>query len=1761
MSGLTTFLQTELLTLSSEARRKHPDIKEAAERLSVILRSFKERPGHSVSNELAKSEDALRPFVLACETRQIKLVTIAIGCIQKLISYHAIPETSVRSVLRTLTDISVHGVDIQLKILQTVLPLLTNYKSVHDDVLAEALLICFRLQDSKIVVVNNTAAATLRQLVIYVFDKVTDEDTQPPTAEPAHSIRLSDDSTMALHPCAKDAYYLFQDLCLLTNNEAPEYLRLTRLSNTFGLELIESVLTNHYALFREHKELCSLLRERVCPMIIKTFSEKHDFPQTVRLTRVVYILIKQFSQLLVTECEVFLSMFVKILEPDNPLWQRVLAMEIFRGVCGNPALLRNIFAWYDASDARATHVFHDMITAFGRLATEKPTLLGATQGGRDSIDFSSGGAYPTSGNLITTASTSVSADGTHHTCLSSAGSTIRIQCIDQLDKADPPAIPDTYIFYLALLCLNSIADGLAGFTLPRFSAVTSSSSSSSAASSPAMPQKTKEIKETDEKGDDDKDLLLVTAMANAAWPGLLAAMSFFITADLDQDLFQSTLRSYQNFTNVCGILGLVVPRDAFLTNLCKNAIPSMPAVSSKGAAAATATSYADLTAQQQLLIAAITLNEKNLYCLRILLNITMFLGSVLDASWYLVLETLQQADFLLFHRPTPKGAAPPTPTANAAAAAAPPAHRRALTSSSSSGALPPPSSLSQVVDADHVAIISTSLNRLFENCAQLDDGAFLAFITALCQLSADFSGAPFGHGKHEQSSRAKLFNEKSFVVDKLRTVTLLSMKRLLDKADGDDFECWDLIMSHFIATVNFVGTPGAIRSQVCDTLADIIVAAMDYILAHQLDQRATQRLLKALDQCISGQSGVAFEPVQKMALETLHNILQTSGHSFTHGWHLIFDMLCSVTRQHNDITSPHLGDNDENDENDDNDASVPFSPSADSATTATVTLTSPSPSATSMKNATGLIKVAFASLQLICTDFLALLSPDCLRLCIVTLGAFSSQREDLNISLTAVGLLWNLSDFIQTKRMTLATTEDEADENDDDEQDIKDQMKLDRVLEDETDGESEKDKKKVLHVLWMLLLLQLSHVCVDARPEVRNGAIQTLFRTILMNGSVLGGRQWQACLWQILFPLLDAIKTASRRAAELEKETNAFQKNPLVMHHSRDTADKQWDETKVLVLHGIANIFRDFLATLHSLPQFDDTWQSLLAYLEDQCLHANQEVALAAVKSLHTMVTPKDDNVKIEITRRVQLWRIAWHAWLRIGQAIIDPDQQPHGKQQQQQQQQLQQQQPMTQETLSALVLVFQQLYDDDMRAEFSLADVQSLLNVLRNLLVYPHSPQYRLDIDHLSPLQDAVLNVIHQLDLHVNGMPPLVLMDLCEYMTLAFHPSVASPIANHNGPSLTFIALNKRCSTLIADLFKQHANQLALYTDGVFERVLMSYGVAMKLKYDCPVAYKHGDDHTPLWKLASKAFLDVVCVGLDAMHQFGQEVPDDRFLGVWRTLVDIFEGNLLSTSTPPSNLSIEELDVDEGFDISMLSMIQNDLVLYMGQARVSMEIIHKLVHVIRQSSRLYFVDDQDSHHHRDAPAAAATTTAAAVAAAAIKPAHPPSTTASPRRSEDLIGTTGTIVPVMKESFAYAAFGMLFQLCSAEKKDHPEVRKRIAQGTVPVLLERCETILRNYTMDEPLLGRCPFPRVRKEEMLFFLRQAIQLQLQQGIVDQPKQGDLKSMLLSSSRAHLFYLYPSFIRMLTCDDPAVVELIRECLRVAGLEMGFEMGPSEV
>jgi hypothetical protein len=59
---------------------------------------------------------------------------------------------------------------------------------------------------------SSTAAATLRQLVMFVVNKVVEEDRRMLLSNELESITLPNRLTQALGPAARDAFVTFEDL-------------------------------------------------------------------------------------------------------------------------------------------------------------------------------------------------------------------------------------------------------------------------------------------------------------------------------------------------------------------------------------------------------------------------------------------------------------------------------------------------------------------------------------------------------------------------------------------------------------------------------------------------------------------------------------------------------------------------------------------------------------------------------------------------------------------------------------------------------------------------------------------------------------------------------------------------------------------------------------------------------------------------------------------------------------------------------------------------------------------------------------------------------------------------------------------------------------------------------------------------------------------------------------------------------------------------------------------------------------------------------------------------------------------------------------------------------------------------------------------------------------------------------------------------------------------------------------------------------------
>jgi hypothetical protein len=71
-----------------------------------------------------------------------------------------------------------------------------------------------------------------------------------------------------------------------------------------------------------------------------------------------------------------------------------------------------------------------------------------------------------------------------------------------------------------------------------------------------------------------------------------------------------------------------------------------------------------------------------------------------------------------------------------------------------------------------------------------------------------------------------------------------------------------------------------------------------------------------------------------------------------------------------------------------------------------------------------------------------------------------------------------------------------------------------------------------------------------------------------------------------------------------------------MVHHTRNTAAKQWDETRVLALAGVAKVFSTFFKSLVQLRDFAKVWAFLMEYIQDGIGQEAEEVSRAAVLAL-----------------------------------------------------------------------------------------------------------------------------------------------------------------------------------------------------------------------------------------------------------------------------------------------------------------------------------------------------------------------------------------------------------------------------------------------------------------------------------------------------------------------------------------------------------------
>ncbi|KAE8133006.1 hypothetical protein BDV38DRAFT_196523 [Aspergillus pseudotamarii] len=1699
-------LQTELLNLIQESKRKNSDLRRAAEESLNELKALPSTSESQIAADLVRKPKFVDPFILACHTRHAKLAGIGVVCLQRLVASRALPSERLKDVLGGLKETTNLSLDIQLKILQSLPSLLQHYsKNLGGELLVTTLEICATLQASKTLALSSTAAATLQQLIVSTFERVLIEDKTPQEYRPKVTVKI-DGNPVDIGYFAYDALRVLDDLCRLADGEQLQFLRIKSLSPIFALELIESVLVNSGRLFVGHAELAHVLRTRLMPMTVRYLSERHSFAQTIRVARILLVLLKRHMSLLPAECEMALGLLTHLLEPDGNLpWKRVLCMEVFRGLYAEPGLVRIVYSLYDG-DERRKNILKDHMAALVRLASEKPSLIGVSS--RSTVPSKAAHSRSITEEQITLEAggvagvigTSVSSTDTNVPGISSQWSMVRTPYMELLDKTDPPPPPDTYIYSLVLNCISSFAEGLAKFILPltvpdlkqkRRSRIGNPDQSADSPRPSHDLQRTNSSKSAHrlntkkspvplnpldlESHPQFPAIKICAGIIENCWPAVLAACSTFLYASLDDDFYHNLVRSFQKLAHVAGLLRLSTPRDAFLTTLGKAAMPvdasgMVPSVvasaprhnhTAEEKRKSREMSLASPVSEAPPDAPSVSISTRNLLCLRALLNLGIALGPTLDQpAWSIILGTLQDTGL--------------------------------LTNAYSTGA-EAPSALdgSKVSLGGEIIAVQTASAKMLESTSDYPSDSFRELLNALLDLSEATEVPQSGEASEETTGNAQSAQprpgymrrstrrvslvvgksktqdeELKFVLDKAGELSRANLERLSSLAENDH-EAWQILTQSLMSTAADASISQNLRLRANDVLNTLVFQTMKQTGSDD-DQARNSRQMRNLETlrdqiqilydkstCSLGSPSAPVTEIHKQSLETLKNILEQYAETFAGGWSVVFGLISSVFGHCPVKEKRAIGAADK---------------SRKSALVA---------------DSHRLIRVAYKSLQLIASDFIALLPQPCRLDLVESFSKFALQQQDFNISLTTTSSFWNVSDFLQGQIENFSI-----------------ESRVDASVSEEALVElaNGDDSSISRNALWLLLLLRIVDLATDNRAEIRNCAVHTLLRIFDAYGQQLSPKAWRLCLNRVLFRMTEEIELGLEevRGQDTKKESDEF---------------KSWVETSVVTVKGLSDLITNFFESIIRDEEFDQSWERLLAYLKKLTTLRILELSEAVYLSLSSVLVRVQ---ALDMLSKSSL-QSTWALWLSGHPAdredLLDLDR-------------------SNQAAAIAYLQAFKEvyrLYKDDLTGD----DVDKILHNMRYLAWNSISPRYSPDIDRPSDLQSLIIDCMRKICSDKEDSQAGIIACLADFADSAL--TRWSPGSDPRKP--TYVAFSKSTVDLLNWYITEFGIKRDIFGNGSLAAVLEHLSNPILQRYEWP-----GKDREPmLWQKSTTTSLNTLQVVIPYVEEQYQKSNQSEISRFWKCVVDIVNGLVSARGYRTVPVPREAIFADESFDTASFNRLKTLIIPALGASTIPDAIRQDFARALLGSSFIYLPQrvDLPGKGLEDDPLKG------------LYDVRP--------------GRTFDPPPTSRTKMAYTVIDTLFELASAPSKDdskHASSRIALARSITPYLILRCAVSLKGYIADQPLRGLMPQPTPARKVLLHLLTGMVRLRSEPSAIPSPPMGMNSAVLVKETttsseqnyKKHLEWIYPLVVRAVQVagrerDDGEVLQALGKVLREVG------------
>lgn len=967
------------------------------------------------------------------------------------------------------------------------------------------------------------------------------------------------------------------------------------------------------------------------------------------------------------------------------------------------------------------------------------------------------------------------------------------------------------------------------------------------------------------------------------------------------------------------------------------------------------------------------------------------------------------------------------------------------------------------------SILSSLNSQLFESSGLMHISAVKSLLSALRQLShQSMAGTLSGISQTSNQKTGSI----SFAVERMISILVNNLHRIQP--------LWEEVVGHFIELAN---SPNHhLRAMALKALDQSISAVLgsEQFEDHALSRHFTKTEMKAIEISVISPLHVLYgscpnSDVHAGSLKILLHVLERHGDKLCYSWPNILEMLRSVA-------------------------------------------------GSSEKD---LVTLGFQSLRVIMNDGLSTVPSEFLHVCIDVTGAYSAQKTELNISLTAIGLLWTSTDFI-AKGLLEGPTDDRGRETLETKNGEKIEQSPNTVkkVNQQDPSITEAEHDKLLFSVFSLL----QSLGADERPEVRNSAVRTLFQTLGSHGQKLSKSMWEDCLWNYVFTTLDR---ASHMAATSSKDewhgkelgVRGGKAVHMLIHHSRNTAQKQWDETLVLVFGGIARILRTFFPLLRSLTNFWSGWESLLCSIQNSIANGSKEVALAAVGCLQSTVlshSPKGNLPMPYLKSVLDVYDIVLRNPTACGDMAANK---------------------VKQEIIHGLGEVYshaQGMFENDMYAQ--------LLSIIDSAIREAKITQnnFEAEFGHIPPVQRVVLDIIPQLHPpnHLPSLWAVFFQKLLHYL-----PNSDSSEGNSTNPvkstrstldgrkmsdvtngttykeqvevvasSASFDSKKPPAVTISSDLFAEKLIPVLvdLFLQAPEAEKAVTFPYIIEGLGRCMITRRENPDGG-LWGLAVKSFNQLL---VDDISKLGPTLTTNKpaRIRLWKEVADVYEIFLVGycgRALPSSSLAAISKEDDESLEMELLDVLGDKIL--MSHIDASPDILQRLIITLDRCAS---------------------------------------------RTCSLPVETVELVPPHCSRFSLTCLHKLFSLSSYnnESNNWNPTRSEISKISVMILMTRCEYILKKFLTNEKELGERAFPSARISEIAFVLQEMARVFLHPDTASVlPLHPLLKKGLLDDNntgqRAHLFVLFSPLCELVKSRNTRVRDLVQGLLRLVSMELGLD------